>query len=191
MSPQWPTYYLSMTCVTMIKVVIQYVRTLESQGTILFLLDSLRIRCVLNYYFRSFPSYEGKIGADELPSFHGTMSGYEAEARLREQESNCCYLTRYSESREELTLSVMRRKDDDYIFQNFDIVGEPEESPTSYEIFGTDEKFDSIVNLLDFYKENPLNHNIDSIGDAISKEMVANANDSLGASGSTGAEKSK
>lgn len=94
------------------------------------------------------------------------MSRDEAETRLREQESNSCYLIRYSESREELTLSVMRRKEDDYIFQNFNIV-EPEECPTSYEIYGSDDTFDSIAELLEFYRKNPLNHNIDSIGDEI------------------------
>jgi hypothetical protein len=89
--------------------------------------------------------------------------------RLREQESNCCYLLRYSERRDELTLSVLRRKNDDYIFQNFDIV-EPEDNPATYEIPGDDEmRFDTIVDLLEYYKdpENPVNHNIDGIGDEV------------------------
>lgn len=107
------------------------------------------------------------------------MNGDEAETRLREQNSDCCYLTRYSEARDELTLSVLRRKQDDHIFQNFDIVGEPEDEPTNFEILGTERKFCSLRELLDYYNEsdNPLNHNIDGIGDAVKCEKILSTED--------------
>lgn len=117
-------------------------------------------------FYRSPKNYDGKSMGEVigLPSFHGVIDGYEAERRLREQDSDCCFLTRYSETRDELTLSVLRRND---IFKNFAIIGEPQECPTKYEITESEEKFDHIADLLEFYKSHKLNQCISSIGDEL------------------------
>lgn len=110
------------------------------------------------------------------------MCGNEAETRLREQDCDCCYLTRYDDDRKELTLSVLRNKEDGYIiFQNFNIVREPEDEPSTYEISGSDKKCGSITELLEFYKDNALNHIlIDGIGVEIqSKAFIASQKKSL------------
>lgn len=105
------------------------------------------------------------------PSFQGIMDGDEAEMLLREtmkqQNRDCCHLTRYSDTREEHTLSVLKRKEDEGVIQNFHIIIEKEDdNTTTFEIFGSQKKFDSIAELLNFYKTNPLNHSIDSIGES-------------------------
>lgn len=112
------------------------------------------------------------------------MNVDEAEALLKEENVECCYLTRYSESREEHTLSVLRRREDEDIFQNFDIVIEQDRDSTSYEISGSEKKFSTIVELLDFYKDNPLNHSIDGIGDEI-KSTTASKRHTVDASQQT------
>lgn len=100
------------------------------------------------------------------PSYHGVISGSKAEAKLRQQDK-VCYLTRYSESNKEFTLSVLGSKDDEWIIQNFKISIKNEKGHSVYEIPGTEVKFDDIVSLLNYYKDNPLNQFIDCIGNEV------------------------
>lgn len=108
-----------------------------------------------------------------LSSFHGAMDVNEAEKRLREQNKDCCYLTRWCKIREEHTLSVLRRKEDDYVFQNFDILIRLVGGQTTLEIPGSQQKFSSVVELLTFYKEKPLNHLINGIGDEVKGDKTS------------------
>lgn len=110
------------------------------------------------------------------PNFHGAIDANEAESLLRKQNINSCYLLRYSESRDEYTLSVLRNKKDKYVFHNFDIYIEQEEDRATYEISGSEKKFNSIAELIDFFKENPLNHSIDRIGYGIESEKTMSTN---------------
>lgn len=107
------------------------------------------------------------------PSFHGAIDANAAESLLREQNMPCGHLMRYSEFREEYTLSVLRKKEDNkYTFHSFDIIIEQGdvEGHATYEISGSEKKFSSIAILLDFYKKNPLTHSIDGIGCEIESE---------------------
>lgn len=99
------------------------------------------------------------------PSYHGAMSGSKAEVKLRQQDT-VCYLTRYSESNK-FTLSVLGRRDDERIIQNFKICIKNENGHCVYEIPGTEVKFDDIASLLNYYKDNPLNQFIDCIGSEV------------------------
>lgn len=100
-------------------------------------------------------------------SYHGTINKEKAEDKLKTQDRNC-YLTRYSETRDQLTLSVRRRQGEDWVFKNFDIIINQEKSDTtSYEIFGTREKFFDITELLNFYEGKALDYHIDGIGEEL------------------------
>lgn len=57
------------------------------------------------------------------PSYHGAITGEEAERKLREHGGNC-YLTRYSESREVYVLSVY--KDENQLYAQYDIKDDDE-----------------------------------------------------------------
>ena len=98
------------------------------------------------------------------------MNGDEAEATLQEQNTcDCCYLTRYSEVRDEYILSVLLREDGESVFKNFIIIS----NENDYEISGSEEKFANLDELLEFYKKHPLLHNIDGIGEEITKDVAA------------------
>lgn len=96
-------------------------------------------------------------------TYHGAIDTKGAESKLKKQDSNC-FLTRYSESRDQYTLSVRRRREGDWIFRDFDIIITKEKSRTVYEISGTEEKFDDITELLNFYQDKALDNHIDGIG---------------------------
>ena len=79
-----------------------------------------------------------------------------------------CYLTRYSECLDEYLLSVLRSKEDEYIFITFNILitkDNSQQKHATFEIKGADQKFDSIAELLSNYKTKPLNNTIDCIGE--------------------------
>lgn len=99
------------------------------------------------------------------PSYHGAINKEKAEHKLSKKDRTC-FLTRYSEARDQYTLSV-HTKGKETVFQNFDIIITNKDGCVAYEISGTEEKFTSLVKLLDFYKEYPLNHYIHSIGEEL------------------------
>lgn len=103
-------------------------------------------------------------------SYHGTMNGDEAEATLQEQQGcDCCYITRYSEVRDEYILSVLHREEGESVFKNFIIIS----NENDYEISGSEEKFSNLDELLEFYRKHPLIHHIDGIGEEITKDAAA------------------
>lgn len=114
------------------------------------------------------PTWQLK-GISSHPSYHGAINKEKAEQALSKRGGNC-YLTRYSQTRDQYTLSVCRKKGTEWVFQNFDIIITNDDGHVAYEISGTEEKFTSIIKMLDFYKEFPLNHYVDSIGEELLKE---------------------
>ena len=113
-----------------------------------------------------------KVKPSVLPNFYGVLDMDEAESCLREQNRECCYLLRYSEARDENMLSVLRRIGYEEVFRHFDILINKEGSGSTYEIPGTEMVFPTMDELLDFYKENPLNLSIASIGDEIRRDTA-------------------
>lgn len=106
-------------------------------------------------------------------SFHGALNAEEAKIRLVKQDNHCSYLTRYSESMEKHILSVLIQKEDEDVFQNFHIKVEHNQvGDTTFEIDGTGKKHDSIEELLQYYKDHPLNYRIERIGTEVSSDLV-------------------
>jgi hypothetical protein len=102
-------------------------------------------------------------------SFHGAMSQDTAESKLKKRKSNT-FLTRYSESSDQYTLSVRRKTEDKWIVKHYEIVITKENNKAMYEIVGTGDKFHDIAELLQFYKKNALDNHITAIGEAVAKE---------------------
>ena len=118
---------------------------------------------------RAVPLWEIQ-GFSRDPSYHGVMKGKEAEDMLKEHDRDH-YLTRYSEARSKYVLTIKRR---DQVV-NFDLGIETGEHGVLYEIVGTDVKFGELRKLLDFYRNNPVSHQIRGIGDyLISDNYVPN-----------------
>ena len=99
------------------------------------------------------------------PSFHGVMTGREAELTLEKHGSNKCYLTRYDETRKLCILTVKMRGEKRFIHFMINIIGD--ETNTHYELMGTSKMFDTISGLIHFYENNPVNFEVNSIGDAV------------------------
>lgn len=107
-------------------------------------------------------------------SFHGDLSREEAESRLKQHNSNC-YLTRYNASTHTHVLSVMAtRKESTPVFQHFQINIHNAKGYNQYELDGSEEKFDAISKLLDFYQNEPVNYTIIGIGEPIQAESYKN-----------------
>lgn len=104
------------------------------------------------------------------PSYHETLETTKAEIKLLQEESDNCYLTYYCESKKAYVLSVLERKPDKRTFlEHFEINMTRENKHTLYEIAGTQQKFRSIFDLLEYYEMNPVNHIISRIGTGILK----------------------
>jgi hypothetical protein len=103
-------------------------------------------------------------------SFHGAISQDTAEYKLKKRKSNT-FLTRYSESSDQYTLSVRRKTEDKWVVKHYEIVITNENKETVFEIVGTGEKFHDITELLKFYKKNALDNHITAIGEAVVKEV--------------------
>lgn len=111
------------------------------------------------------------------PSYHGNMTGTEAELRL-EQHSRNGYLTRYSKYKKLFKLSVIRKvKEDDFIITHFTLIITRKGSSLvcSYKLEGTRKTFTNVSELLEYYKNTPLTHEIDGIGDCIQPNVALSA----------------
>ena len=86
------------------------------------------------------------------PSYHGNISGREAEKRLHESTGHC-HLTRYSLKRDCYVLSVQFTKGVINDTKHFKIV---DDKTTSLETDGNKVEFDSFEYLLNHYKNHPL-----------------------------------
>ena len=104
------------------------------------------------------------------PSFFGEMSRVDAEMALNKQSSGSCYLTRCSPSSKHFRLSV--RIDDDGNMRHFTIRDTGKGGNCQYEITGTENIFQDPSKMLAFYEEQPVNHEISSIGVRITGEVV-------------------
>ena len=107
---------------------------------------------------------------EATPSFHGAISSWEAENRLRKNRGNC-YLTRYSDRRGEFVLSIYKKdKEEDQgteseVFHNFNISITKAGDDTSHEVSGTEKKFKIMTEMLDYYKDAYIAPHIDCIGE--------------------------
>lgn len=99
------------------------------------------------------------------PSYHGTMSSARAEEKLKDQGISNCYLTRYCEEMESYTISVLSESRIEHYILNICKCN----GVTFYEIDGTENPFDSICELLEFYQNCPVSRKLDSF---IGKEIV-------------------
>lgn len=108
-------------------------------------------------------------------SYHHTMSEEKAEEKLVEQNKTC-YLTRYCATSKEFLLSVYK-KGEEHLFANFEINIEKSDGRTTYEIFGAEEKFNSIAEMLNRYKKDIIDPEIGTIGDEIENEKAATHED--------------
>lgn len=113
---------------------------------------------------RAIPLWELQ-GFSKDPSYHGVMKGRDAEWKLREHDGER-YLTRYSEARSKYVLTIKRR---DQVV-NFDLGIDTGECGVLYEIVGTEIKFGELRKLLDFYRNNPVSHQIGGIGDYLESD---------------------
>ena len=92
------------------------------------------------------------------------MSQRKAEKELNTYGSDC-YLTRYSKGTGEYVLSVLRVSalNERSIICHFKLV----QNDDSCEISGTNKRFPSITELLEFYIDRPINDEVSGIGDSI------------------------
>ena len=101
----------------------------------------------------------------EHPSYHGPMTGADAESRLQEHGGNY-YLTRYSRARDQYSLTVARNG----VCAHFDLIITHSGIYNEYEIDGSEMQSKDIFSLLDYYKSNPLSHTINGIGDFLQSD---------------------
>ena len=102
------------------------------------------------------------------PSYHGAMTGRQADYVLRKCGGNC-YLLRYSERKNAFVLSVLTKNDDEdsdeAFYANFTLkITKGNDDTNIYEIDGTEERFESIYELLECYSIIPLSPTVTSIG---------------------------
>ena len=92
------------------------------------------------------------------PSYHGDISGREAEKRLHENSGHC-HLTRYSIKHDCYVLSVQFTKGEKNDIKHFKIV---DDKTTSLDTDGSKVEFDSFEHLLSHYRDHPLIHEANS-----------------------------
>ena len=96
------------------------------------------------------------------PSYHGKISGKEAEQRLSENSEGNCYLTRYSENNK--SYAVAAKISQNGMVQPVHLVLEIDSEDSSYSLEGSGKPFRTINELLKYYEQNPFNEEIRSIG---------------------------
>lgn len=102
------------------------------------------------------------------PSYNGSMTGKKAELRLQQHGGNC-YLIRYSEANSTYVLSVMKRSaeyENGLKAAHFQLNVIKGISFNEYEVRGSEKTFYDIFKLLEYYQKNPVDHSIQSIGEA-------------------------
>ena len=100
----------------------------------------------------------------ELPCYHGVMNAKSAESVLRENGGGC-FLIRYSQNRKMYILSVLAKREGGKMAPyHFKIKISKNGAESTYEIEGSERKFNKILELLEFYHSNPCNQEVESIG---------------------------
>ena len=95
----------------------------------------------------------------EHRSYHGPLTGDEAEHILKQNTEPNCYLTRYSNNRQSYILSVINAEKKSFHFQLI-----IDNDVPSYEIQGTQKKHNSLDDLLKHLERTPLSPTIRYIG---------------------------
>lgn len=99
------------------------------------------------------------------PSYHGALTGKEAEARLERADGDS-YLIRYSKRRDTCVISLSKQKDGYKKFMHFDLKVTKIKrkllpgSVVKFEINKTEQRFDSIRKLLKFYEKNAVSYEV-------------------------------
>ena len=94
------------------------------------------------------------------------MKGEKAERKLKEHGGNC-HLIRHSQARDTLFLSVKWESKSEHFPLNITRLNEDE---LQYEIERTEQKFDNLSKMLEYFKSHPLDHDIGGIGEPCSSE---------------------
>ena len=135
------------------------------------------------HYSHEAVPYRQIQGFSRDPSYHGAMTGKDAERKLRELGGDH-YLTRYSEKREMYVLTVLRKGH--LVNFDFNISTFQDKIYVQYEIIGSEIKFGDLRKLLNFYRKNPVTHEINGIGDYLeSDNYMPNYDCDLGAGDET------
>jgi len=96
-------------------------------------------------------------------SYHGYLTGAEAERKLKEEkEMSHCYLIRYSRKRKSYILSVKYTKQDEVEYMHVKIA--MGNGKFWLHTDGLQMVFDSLQALLYHYQKNPLTHEVFNIG---------------------------
>ena len=99
------------------------------------------------------------LNIEQHQSFIGTMTSTQAKKALMEHGKINCYLTRYSKSRKEYTLSVKHRGK----VYHFGI----NSAQSVFEIKGGGKRFRNGFDMLEYYQQYPVNINVGNIGEPI------------------------
>ena len=94
-------------------------------------------------------------GIAEHPSYHGIITGMEAEMKLQFFVNR--YLLRYSKAKKSFTLSAIKHNRK---VTHLPILVTNEDEIIKYELEGTEMKFDNITDLLTYYKKRPIFHKL-------------------------------
>jgi len=93
-------------------------------------------------------------------SFHGSITGEQAEYILSKTAEQQCYLTRYSSNHRAYILSVKEPMTPNILHYKLSI----DNTAQNYEIQGTGVAFRSFEELLSFYEQSPIDATVRSIG---------------------------
>ena len=100
----------------------------------------------------------------ELSCYHGALRGVEAEEKLKQQPGDS-HLIRYSDSKGEYILSVLKRGANGPICQHFKIKTlPPPHDKYSYTVVGSDRIFHGASEMLKYFRKNPITYKINGIG---------------------------
>ena len=129
------------------------------------------------------------------PSFHWEMLREDAELKLERHASPTCYLTRYNAATDKFYLSVKKTEEGKegctaatyyhFLLRILNKSSSPPDSPPydfelheekdsepEYELKGTEKKFDTISELLTFYRSIPINFVVTTIGDEVKSDFI-------------------
>jgi len=114
-------------------------------------------------------SFEGLLNH---PSYHGNITGTEAELKLEENDSNS-YITRYSKFKKLFKLTVMKKYGGKNIIIHFTLdVRLDRQGNYVYQIEGTDQVFTDPFKMLKHYQIHPINSIVDSIGECLEPGVI-------------------
>ena len=109
-----------------------------------------------------FPSTIKRYTITELSCYHGALRGEEAEEKLKQQPGDS-HLIRYSDSKGEYILSVLKRGDSGPIYQHFIIKTKLHER-NLYSVEGSEMTFHDVSKMLKYFRKNPIYNEITGIG---------------------------